>query len=121
MTDGYAGSILRVDLSSGEVSKTPLPEELIDKYIGGRGFVAKMLYDELPPDTDPYQVDGLSGATITSRGVTNMLAFWLGETGFGPYLEQYRAARSVTQGGALGARDTAEASPRSGERGARSI
>ena len=29
---------------------------------------------------DPYQVDGLSGATITSRGVTNMLAFWLGRS-----------------------------------------
>ena len=59
MTDGYAGSILRVDLSSGEVSKTPLPDELIDKYIGGRGFVAKMLYDELPPDTDPYSAENM--------------------------------------------------------------
>jgi len=39
----------------------------------------------------PYQVDGLSGATITSRGVTNMLDLWLGEHGFGPYLEKLRA------------------------------
>jgi aldehyde:ferredoxin oxidoreductase len=59
MIDGYAGSILRVDLSSGEVSKTPLPEELIEKYIGGRGFVAKLLYDELPPNTDPYSPDNM--------------------------------------------------------------
>ena len=29
-----------------------------------------------------YQVDGLSGATITSRGVTNMLVYWLGENGY---------------------------------------
>lgn len=43
-----------------------------------------------PPEKNPYQVDGLSGATITSRGVTNLLRFWLGENGFGPYLEQYR-------------------------------
>ena len=43
------------------------------------------------PDQDPHQVDGLSGATITSRGVTNMLQFWLGEDGFGPYLEKFRA------------------------------
>lgn len=35
-----------------------------------------------------YQVDALSGATITSRGVSNMLAYWLGEEGFGPYLRQ---------------------------------
>ncbi len=45
-----------------------------------------------PPDEDPYGVDGLSGATITSRGVTNMLHFWLGEGGFGPYLARLRGA-----------------------------
>lgn len=44
-----------------------------------------------PAAEDPYQVDGLSGATITSRGVTNLLHFWLGENGFGPFLEKYRA------------------------------
>jgi len=43
-----------------------------------------------PAATDPYRVDGLSGATITSRGVTAMLRFWLGEQGFGPYLERLR-------------------------------
>ncbi len=40
-----------------------------------------------PPQTDPYQVDALSGATVTSRGVTNMLEFWLGKNGFGRLLE----------------------------------
>jgi Na+-transporting NADH:ubiquinone oxidoreductase subunit C len=34
-----------------------------------------------------YEVDGLAGATLTSNGVTNMLHFWLGEQGFGPFLE----------------------------------
>ncbi len=38
---------------------------------------------------DPYRVDGLAGATITSRGVTNMIRFWLGENGFGPFLDRY--------------------------------
>ena len=45
-----------------------------------------------PADVDPYEVDGLSGATITSRGVTNMLHFWLGSEGFGPYLSRLRNA-----------------------------
>jgi Na+-transporting NADH:ubiquinone oxidoreductase subunit C len=44
---------------------------------------------------DPYNVDGLSGATITSRGVTALLRFWLGENGFGPYLSSYRAQAGV--------------------------
>lgn len=43
-----------------------------------------------PPGQAPHHVDGLSGATITSNGVTRMLAFWLGEHGFGPYLAKVR-------------------------------
>ncbi|MEZ6130262.1 MAG: Na(+)-translocating NADH-quinone reductase subunit C [Planctomycetaceae bacterium] len=35
-----------------------------------------------------YQVDALSGATLTSNGVSNMLKFWLGDDGFGPYLQR---------------------------------
>jgi Na+-transporting NADH:ubiquinone oxidoreductase subunit C len=37
-----------------------------------------------------YEVDGLSGATRTGDGVTNLLRFWLGADGFGPYLENIR-------------------------------
>ncbi len=43
-----------------------------------------------PPDEDPHRVDGLSGATITARGVSHMINFWLDEHGFGPYLENFR-------------------------------
>jgi Na+-transporting NADH:ubiquinone oxidoreductase subunit C len=43
-----------------------------------------------PPAQDPYRVDGLSGATLTSNGVTFMLEFWLGPNGFGPYLDRLR-------------------------------
>ena len=42
-------------------------------------------------EENPHQVDGLSGATLTSRGVTNMLDFWLSDMGYGPYLEKFRA------------------------------
>ena len=37
-----------------------------------------------------YQVDGLSGATITSNGVTNLLSFWLGDMGYGPLIYQLK-------------------------------
>jgi Na+-transporting NADH:ubiquinone oxidoreductase subunit C len=40
-----------------------------------------------------YQVDAISGATRTSRGVTNLLRFWLGPDGFGPYLQRLRSER----------------------------
>ena len=38
-----------------------------------------------------YKVDGLSGATLTSRGVTHLVQYWLGEEGFGPFLSQLRS------------------------------
>jgi Na+-transporting NADH:ubiquinone oxidoreductase subunit C len=47
------------------------------------------------PDADPYRVDGLAGATMTSRGVTNMLQFWLSGSGFGPYLDRLRTEEGV--------------------------
>lgn len=37
-----------------------------------------------------YQVDGLSGATLTSRGVTNLVQYWTGEHGFQKYLNKLR-------------------------------
>lgn len=45
-------------------------------------------------EADPYRVDGISGATITSRGVSNTLQFWLGPNGFGPFLDHYRTGAS---------------------------
>jgi len=47
------------------------------------------------PDAD-YRIDGLSGATITSRGVENMVRFWLGDEGYGPYLA--RLERRIQSG-----------------------
>ncbi len=44
---------------------------------------------------DPFHVDGLSGATITSRGVTHLVQFWLGDDGFGPFLKNYRKEAGI--------------------------
>ena len=41
-------------------------------------------------DDAEYQVDGISGATRTSQGVDGMLRFWLGQFGYGPFLQQLR-------------------------------
>ena len=42
-------------------------------------------------DRATYEVDALSGATLTSNGVNNLLHFWLGENGLGPYLKKVRS------------------------------
>lgn len=46
-----------------------------------------------PVGDDPNRVEAISGATITSRGVSHAIALWLGPDGFGPYLDDYRAQR----------------------------
>ncbi|MEM8499069.1 MAG: Na(+)-translocating NADH-quinone reductase subunit C [Pseudomonadota bacterium] len=37
-----------------------------------------------------YQIDGLSGATLTSRGVSNLVEYWMGDSGYGPLLATLR-------------------------------
>jgi Na+-transporting NADH:ubiquinone oxidoreductase subunit C len=41
-------------------------------------------------DKKHFQVDGLSGATITGNGVHFMLQLWLSEHGYGKYLQARR-------------------------------
>lgn len=38
-----------------------------------------------------HHIDGLAGATLTSRGVDNLVRFWMGERGFGPFLANLKA------------------------------
>lgn len=79
MLNGYAGTILRVDLTDEKIEKQLLPAELADNFIGGRGFVAKTLFDELPPNTDPLKPDNLfivasgplSGQFLPASGKTH--------------------------------------------------
>ncbi len=50
--------------------------------------------------TAGYEVDGISGATLTANGVTNLMQYWFGEKGFEPYLSRFGSDT-------VGARDSA--------------
>jgi Na+-transporting NADH:ubiquinone oxidoreductase subunit C len=43
-----------------------------------------------PPAQDPHRVDAISGATITSNGVSRLIGFWMSNDGYGRYLKQFR-------------------------------
>jgi len=60
MTDraGYAGSILRVDLSSGDVSTVPTAL-YADLFLGGRGIAVKIYWDEVPPSAGPFDPESV--------------------------------------------------------------
>ncbi|EAR08426.1 Na(+)-translocating NADH-quinone reductase subunit C [Reinekea blandensis] len=40
---------------------------------------------------DPYEIDGLSGATLTTNGVDNLVKFWMGDMGFRPFIQNLKA------------------------------
>ncbi len=42
------------------------------------------------PEADPMQVDGLSGSTITSKAITHLVRYWVGEQGYGKFLKRVR-------------------------------
>ena len=54
---GWMGKVIRVNLTDGKITKEPLEEELAHKYVGGRGFTIKHVYDELKPGIDPLGVE----------------------------------------------------------------
>ncbi len=41
-----------------------------------------------------YKVDGLAGATLTTRGVSNLVQYWFGDGGFAPFLENLKAGEA---------------------------
>lgn len=89
-----------------EHAETPGLGGEVDNPLWKAKWNGKQIFDEnnevkisvLKGSVDPaskdasYQVDGLSGATITARGVSNLIRFWLGESGFGPYLARLNAS-----------------------------
>lgn len=64
-------------------------KKLYDDDLNIKFHVAKGSVNPSSPNAE-YQVDGLSGATITANGVTSLVRYWTGADGFGPYLANVR-------------------------------
>lgn len=50
---GWTGTVLRVNLTTRQISKEPLREEWARDFIGGRGLGARYLFAEVDPQVDP--------------------------------------------------------------------
>ena len=81
MAYGYAGKFLYIDLTKKKVESKPLDMEMARKFIGGKGFTAKILYDLLQPKIDPLSPDnvlvfatGPINGTIWPGGNKNIVA-----------------------------------------------
>jgi Na+-transporting NADH:ubiquinone oxidoreductase subunit C len=60
------------------------------KVFAEDGSVAITVTKGPAPVGDAHKVDGLSGATLTGKGVDNLVKFWMGKDGFGPFLENLK-------------------------------
>lgn len=70
--DGWAGRILRVNLTRGDYTVADLDPEQAKGFIGGRGLAAKVLFDEIDPRIDPLSADNkllLATGPLTGTGV----------------------------------------------------
>ncbi|MFC2058114.1 aldehyde ferredoxin oxidoreductase family protein [Chloroflexota bacterium] len=78
---GYAGKILRVNLTTEEVWEEKLDEEVAKKWLGGAGLGAKYLYEEVPPGvewSDPenrlmFFAGPLSGTRVAGTGIYSVV------------------------------------------------
>ena len=56
---GYMGSILEVNLNSGKIETVDTDPDYAGKFIGGKGYGAKLLWDRVPEDIQPLSPDNL--------------------------------------------------------------
>ncbi len=79
---GYAGKILRVDLTNERISEEVLDKETLRKYVGGTALGAKYLYEEVPPGVawnDPenrimFFTGPLCGTRIGGSGIFSVVS-----------------------------------------------
>ena len=87
---GLTATELADALEVSESTLSRLVHEKIDLSPALAVKLSKVAVDHSNPAMI-HKVDALSGATLTARGVQHLVRFWLGEEGFGPYLEQRQA------------------------------
>ncbi|MGQ9599112.1 MAG: aldehyde ferredoxin oxidoreductase family protein [Anaerolineae bacterium] len=86
MSSSFPRRFLRIDLSNRRYQAIPVPHALIEQYVGGRGFAAKMVWDLIPPHGDPL-------------GLENVLMFLTGPlTGLAPCARSMLAFKSPLTG-----------------------
>lgn len=60
-----------------------------------KGQLSLKIIKGVAPVNSTTEIDGLSGATLTTRGVDNMIAYWFGPDGYGPFLSKLRAKKEM--------------------------
>src|SRR4030042_2006099 len=81
---GYAGKILRVDLTNERLTDEKMEEATLRKYIGGTALGVKILYDEVPGGvqwSDPGNRLILATGVLTGTGAPGSANFTVATKG----------------------------------------
>ena len=82
----------------GEVDNPGWKKQWIGlKLYGEDGEPEALVFKGPAPPDNPHAVDGLSGATITSRGVTSLIRYWTSDDGYGPFLKKFAAEIAASE------------------------
>ncbi|GAH98882.1 unnamed protein product, partial [marine sediment metagenome] len=68
MRYGETGVNLEIDLSRGSIERVETAPRLTELHLGGQGTAAKILWDRVPPEVEPFSPDNL---LIFSTGLLN--------------------------------------------------
>lgn len=102
---GYNGRYIDINLTDGKIVINTLSKDLAKQYLGGYGFIAKTLLDEIPKDAEPLSPENvlcfwtgpLAGTTSPTPSkyaagakspLTNMIGFGISSGYFGPELKR---------------------------------
>jgi aldehyde:ferredoxin oxidoreductase len=97
---GFGGTTLRINLATGEIKRAPTLEGFARKWLGARGYIAKILYDEVPRNADPLGPENLF---IMAPGVlTGSYAPAGSKIGFGCISPATNGYADSSMGGHLG-------------------
>ncbi len=80
MSHAFAGKLLHVNLTTGHITPKPLDEKKVLKYLGARGFNARLLWEHVPPGVDPlgpenfliFGTGTLTGTSAPTSGRTTV-------------------------------------------------
>ena len=86
-TPGLGGEIDNPNWKSSWIGKQAFAEnELVLTVIKGKVDMNRA--------GSNYQIDGLAGATLTTKGVDNLVQYWLGDQGFKPFIENLKSGEA---------------------------
>lgn len=85
----------------GEIQSEKFTNQWKGKMVREADGTARFSFERGTVDPDDpaakYKIDGIAGATITTRGVVHMIRFWMGPLGFQKFLEKQRTSGGIAR------------------------